>query len=57
MIPQILLLAYLGYGLRQAHQQRKQMPEEYQASMIQAVIILFLLYWGDFFDQFIPYLQ
>ena len=57
MIPQILLLAYLGYGLRQAYQQRKQMPEEYQASIIQAVIILFLLYWGDFFDQFIPYLQ
>ena len=57
MIPQLLLLLYLGIGIRTAHRQRTTKPIEFTATLLQAVILIGLLVWGNFFDILIQRIQ
>ena len=57
MIPQLLILLYLGIGIRTAQKHRAAKPVEFTATVIQAVILIGLLVWGDFFEILISRIQ
>ena len=57
MIPQLLLLLYIFLGIRTAQKHRVAKPVEFTATVIQAVILIGLLVWGDFFEILISRIQ
>lgn len=56
MIPQILLLLFLGLGISRAYQERKLSPghlAKFHDILRFYAVLLALLYFGDFFDTLI----
>ena len=54
MLPQIILLGFifLGLGISLANHGKSRSDENFVVSLISTIILLFLLYWGKFFDVF-----
>lgn len=56
MIPQLLLLLFLGIGISRAYSQRTESPghqAKFQDILLFYAILLALLFWGGFFTPLI----
>lgn len=60
MIPQLILLLFLGIGISKAYSERNQSPghrAKFQDILIFCTILISLLIWGGFFDVLITKLS
>lgn len=60
MIPSLILLSILAFWVGTAFRNRFRSPEhldQFRSVLILTLLLLALLYWGDFFDTLIQKLQ